>query len=143
MCVVVGRSDSSRGKLTRPLNVATAATHEDEVYMRIVRYYPRALVGGRRHDECSQELVASHGALRAEAVIAYDEGVSPPDEESVEWVQVRHAGRRGLKFPLGLEDVLKGTDLLVLHSGWTLSVSPASPTWASSGCWASIRRKSL
>jgi hypothetical protein len=29
-------------------------------------------------------------------------------------------GASSAQVPLGLEDVLKGTDLLVLHSGWTL-----------------------
>lgn len=88
--------------------------------MRIVRYYPRALVGDGGMTSAVRNWSQAMARCGAEAVIAYDEGVSPPDEESVEWVQVRHAGRRGLKFPLGLEDVLEGTDLLVLHSGWTL-----------------------
>ncbi|MGH2827962.1 MAG: glycosyltransferase [Actinomycetota bacterium] len=88
--------------------------------MRIVRYYPRALVGDGGMTSAVRNWSQSMARCGTEAVIAYDEGVSPPDDEYVEWVQVRHAGRRGLKFPLGLEDVLEGTDLLVLHSGWTL-----------------------
>lgn len=96
--------------------------------MRIVRYYPRALVGDGGMTSAVRHWSRSMARSGAEAVIAYDEGVSPPDDESVEWVQVRHAGRRGLKFPLGLEDVLEGADLLVLHSGWTLRNVRAAAT---------------
>lgn len=89
--------------------------------MRIVRYYPRALVGDGGMTSAVRNWSQAMARCGAEAVIAYDAGVSPPDDESVEWVQVRHAGRRGLKFPLGLENVLEGTDLLVLHSGRSLA----------------------
>jgi len=88
--------------------------------MRIVRYYPRAMVGDGGMTSAVRNWSQAMGRCGAEAVIAYDAGVTPPDDAYVEWVQVRHAGRRGLKFPLGLEEVLEGADVLVLHSGWTL-----------------------
>lgn len=88
--------------------------------MRIVRYYPRALVGDGGMTSAVRNWSQAMGRCGAEAVIAYDAGVSPPDDAYVEWVQVRHAGRRGLKFPLRLEEVLEHADVLVLHSGWTL-----------------------
>jgi glycosyltransferase involved in cell wall biosynthesis len=56
----------------------------------------------------------------AQAVIAYDEGVEPPAGSEVEWLPVRHAGRPRMKLPVGLDEVLAGADVLVLHSGWTL-----------------------
>ena len=88
--------------------------------MRIVRYYPRALVGDGGMTSAVRNWSRAMTRCGAEAVIAYDTGVSAPNDDSVEWVRVRHAGRRGLKFPLGLQDVLEGADYLVLHSAWTL-----------------------
>jgi glycosyltransferase involved in cell wall biosynthesis len=56
----------------------------------------------------------------AEVDIAFDEGKAPISGEGVNWIKVRHAGPAGLRTPIGLKDVLRGSDLLVLHSGWTL-----------------------
>jgi glycosyltransferase involved in cell wall biosynthesis len=92
----------------------------DEIEMRIVRYYPRALVGDGGMTSAVRNWSRAMTRCGAEAVIAYDAGVPAPDEDSVEWVEVRHAGRQGLKLPLGLEDVLRDADFLVLHSAWTL-----------------------
>jgi glycosyltransferase involved in cell wall biosynthesis len=88
--------------------------------MRIVRYYPRALVGDGGMTSAVRNWSRAMTRCGAEAVIAYDAGVPAPDEDSVEWVEVRHAGRQGLKLPLGLKDVLRDADFLVLHSAWTL-----------------------
>lgn len=55
----------------------------------------------------------------AEVIVAHDGGVTSPVDENVKWIGVRHAGHRGLRFPIGIRDLLKETDLLVLHSGWT------------------------
>ncbi len=88
--------------------------------MRIVRYYPRALVGDGGMTSTVRNWSRAMTRCGAEAVIAYDTGVSAPSNDSVEWIRVRHAGRRGLKFPLGLHDILEGADYLVLHSAWTL-----------------------
>ncbi|MBA2427086.1 MAG: glycosyltransferase [Actinobacteria bacterium] len=88
--------------------------------MRVVRYYPRALVGDGGMTSAVRKWsqgMANHGA---EAVIAYAEGVEPPAESTVEWIPVRHSGRTGMRVPVGLEGIVEGADVLVLHSGWTL-----------------------
>jgi glycosyltransferase involved in cell wall biosynthesis len=56
----------------------------------------------------------------AEVVVAYDAGVDPPAHTDVSWVPVRHRGRTGMRVPIGLEAALRGADLLILHSAWTL-----------------------
>ncbi len=88
--------------------------------MRVVRYYPRALVGDGGMTSAVKRWSQGMVNRGAEAVIAFDEGVDPPADGGVQWMPVRHAGRRGLKVPVGLEDILRGADVLVLHSGWTL-----------------------
>lgn len=88
--------------------------------MRIVRYYPRALVGDGGMTSAVKKWSQGFVNAGAEAVIAYDEGVEPPPRSDVEWLPVRHAGRPRLKLPVGLEDILEGADVLVLHSGWTV-----------------------
>jgi glycosyltransferase involved in cell wall biosynthesis len=88
--------------------------------MRIVRYYPRAAVGDGGMTSAVKHWSESFARAGVEAVIAYDRGKSPDDNGNVNWVQVEHTGPSGLRMPRGLSKVLKGTDLLVLHSGWTL-----------------------
>jgi glycosyltransferase involved in cell wall biosynthesis len=88
--------------------------------VRIVRYYPRALVGDGGMTSAVKKWAQGFVAAGADAVIAYDEGVEPPARSTVEWVPVRHAGRPRMKLPVGLRDILRGADVLVLHSGWTL-----------------------
>jgi glycosyltransferase involved in cell wall biosynthesis len=88
--------------------------------MRIVRYYPRALVGDGGMTSAVKKWSQGFVDAGAEAVIAYDEGVEPPVGTDVEWLKVRHAGRPRIKLPVGLADILSGADVLVLHSGWTL-----------------------
>ncbi|CAN5700580.1 glycosyltransferase [soil metagenome] len=88
--------------------------------MRVVRYYPRALVGDGGMTSAVKKWSQGFVNAGAEAVIAYDEGVDVPASSGVEWRRVRHAGRPRLKWPIGLEDILRGADLLVLHSGWTI-----------------------
>jgi glycosyltransferase involved in cell wall biosynthesis len=87
--------------------------------MRVVRYYPRALVGDGGMTSAVKRWSQGMVNRGAEAVIAFDEGVDPPSEGGVQWLPVRHAGKRALKIPIGLEEILEPDDLLVLHSGWT------------------------
>jgi len=56
----------------------------------------------------------------AEVGIAFDGWGEPYEEGGVNWYPVRHSGRRGLKVPLRLKEIVKNSDVLVLHSGWTL-----------------------
>ena len=88
--------------------------------MRIVRYHPRAAVGDGGITGSVRRWSAAFARAGVEAVIAHDGGTPPPPDPGVAWRAVRHAGPEGWRVPLGLEGVLRGADLLVLHSAWTL-----------------------
>ena len=89
--------------------------------MRIIRYHPRAVTGDGGMSGAIRRWSESTAALGADMTIAYDDGVSPGiPSPGVRWVPVKNIGRDRTRFPLGLQDVLREADLLVLHSGWTL-----------------------
>jgi len=88
--------------------------------MRVVHYYPRALVGDGGITNAVKKLSRGMINAGAEVVVAYDAGVDPPAHTDVSWVPVRHRGRTGMRVPIGLEAALRGADLLILHSAWTL-----------------------
>ncbi|MBA3583055.1 MAG: glycosyltransferase [Gemmatimonadetes bacterium] len=87
--------------------------------MRIVRYYPRGLVGDGGMTNSVKKWSAAMIRAGDEVVIAYDQGVEPPADTPIEWIPIPHSGRTRWKVPVGLKNVLNGADLLVLHSGWT------------------------
>ena len=88
--------------------------------MRIVHYYPRALIGDGGMTGAVRRLSGALSKGGAEAVIAYDEGPPPPADDGVRWVPVRHVGpsRERLPVPSQLEPALRGADLVVLNSAW-------------------------
>jgi glycosyltransferase involved in cell wall biosynthesis len=87
--------------------------------MRIVHYYPRALVGDGGMTGAVRRLSQALHRAGADAVIAYDEGPVPPSASEVTWVPVRHVGmRQRLPVPSRLEAALRGADLVVLNSAW-------------------------
>ncbi|HEU0299533.1 MAG TPA: glycosyltransferase [Longimicrobium sp.] len=88
--------------------------------MKIVRYHPRAAVGDGGITGSVRRWSAAFARAGVDAVIAHDGGVPPPADPGVRWVDVRHAGPEGWRVPRGLERVLDGADLLVLHSAWTV-----------------------
>lgn len=90
--------------------------------MRIVRYYPRAASGDGGITGANRRWSRGLARAGAQVVIAYHDGVEPAGEPApgIEWRRVRHAGPEALKIPLDLSDVLRGADLLVLHSAWTM-----------------------
>lgn len=87
--------------------------------MRLVRYYPRALVGNGGMTNSVKEWSRGMVNQGAHVVIVCEEGVKPPTEDRLEWRPIPHSGRNGLKVPLGLEGAFDGADMVVLHSGWT------------------------
>ena len=88
--------------------------------VRVVRYYPRALVGDGGMTKSVQRWSAAMARAGAEVVIAYEEGTAPPPADPLlQWRPVPHAGRGGVRIPLGLGRLLGEGGILVLHSGWT------------------------
>lgn len=86
--------------------------------MRILRYYPRAVVGDGGITRSVWHHAREGARAGAEVVIAYDEGTEPPSPEGVELVQLPHRGWPW-KVPRGLAHVLDEVDVTVLHSAWT------------------------
>ena len=88
--------------------------------LRVIRYYPRALVGDGGMTKSVQRWSAAMARAGADVVIAYEEGTAPaPADPLLEWRPVPHTGRRGVRIPVGLEELLAEGGVLVLHSGWT------------------------
>ena len=85
--------------------------------MRIVRYYPRAVVGDG--GITSSVWHSSHALANAgvDVVVAFDEGAAPCSPNGIVWWPVRHSGWPWA-VPRGLEDLVSGADVLVLHSAW-------------------------
>ncbi len=91
--------------------------------MRIVQYYPRAVVGDGGMTRAVRLLARSMQRAGAECVIAYEKGSRlAPSDDGMTWRPVRHRGPKHQRVPDGKElgEALRGADLVVLHSGFTL-----------------------
>lgn len=88
--------------------------------MRILRYYPRAIVGDGGMTSAVRSWSEAMARNGAEVAIAFDGWGDPYEEAGVDWYPVRHSGRRGLKVPLRFKEIVQKSDVLVLHSAWTL-----------------------
>src|SRR5882672_3552600 len=91
--------------------------------MRIVQYYPRAVVGDGGMTRAVRLLARSMQRAGAESVIAYDEaGSQAPPPDGLTWHPVRHRGPKHQRVPegTGLAKALQDADLVVVHSGFTL-----------------------
>jgi glycosyltransferase involved in cell wall biosynthesis len=86
--------------------------------MRIVRYYPRAATGDGGMTEALRFWASATTKIGAEVVIAHDGG-TPTDAGDAAWISVRHVGPTSMRLPIGLEDVLRGADVVVLQSAWS------------------------
>jgi glycosyltransferase involved in cell wall biosynthesis len=88
--------------------------------MRIVRYYPRALTGDGGMTHAVRNWAGAMARAGAQVTVAYDEEGPLPVVEGVRWSPVRHVGTSPIRVPVNLHRAIRGADLLVLHSGWTL-----------------------
>lgn len=88
--------------------------------MKIVLYYPRAITGDGGMTNAVRTLakgLADHGQR---VTVTYDGPSVETASDGVEWRPVRHVGGRRLKVPVGLEQVVAGADVVVMHSAWVL-----------------------
>ncbi|MGH2866577.1 MAG: glycosyltransferase [Solirubrobacteraceae bacterium] len=91
--------------------------------MHITQYYPRALSGDGGMTGAIQRLSQSMDAAGATAKIICEAGPQPsPADDGVMWARVRHRRIVGRTFPdtLQLEEAVRGSDVLILNSAWTL-----------------------
>jgi glycosyltransferase involved in cell wall biosynthesis len=89
--------------------------------MRIVRYYPRAVVGDGGMTGAVRRWCRELTEAGADVTIAYDRGEAAGDDGLVRLVKVEHRGPRRLRAPRSLKEIFAAADLVVLHSGWTLN----------------------
>jgi glycosyltransferase involved in cell wall biosynthesis len=85
-------------------------------HVRILRYYPRAVVGDGGITSSVWHSSRALAAAGARVVVAFDEGDSPGSPEGVVFQRVEHRGR--WRIPVGLGALLRDSDVVVLHSGW-------------------------
>jgi glycosyltransferase involved in cell wall biosynthesis len=85
--------------------------------MRIVRYYPRAVLGDGGMTAALRHWSETAASLGEQVVIAFDGG-TPPRDSVVEWVNLRHVGPAAFRLPVGLGGLLRGADVMVMQSGW-------------------------
>src|SRR5262245_28678887 len=85
---------------------------------RIVHYYPRAWVGDGGCSSAVRGWAAALAETGAQVTVVYDGDGNPPASGDVRWLGASHRAWGRIRFPIGLEKILRGQDLLVLHSGW-------------------------
>jgi hypothetical protein len=69
----------------------------------------------------------------ANVTLAFAAGSVPPSANGVQWEPIRHSEARGVTIPIELEGVLRGADLIVLHSAWVVHiVRAAAEAWRAS-----------
>lgn len=89
--------------------------------MKILSYYPRALVGDGGPTFAVRGWARALGAEGCEVRVLCEPGPSPEDAGDVEWVPLRHVGKGRLRRPDGrVKAHLRWADVLVLHSAWVL-----------------------
>lgn len=81
--------------------------------LRLVRYHPRAAIGGGK-SIAARAWSIGLAAAGAEVTVAFEDGEPPEAHGSVRWAAVKHRGTRRAQFPVGLDRVLCGHDLLML-----------------------------
>jgi glycosyltransferase involved in cell wall biosynthesis len=88
--------------------------------MRIVFYYPRAVVGDGGMTGAVRRLAHGLATSGLEVSIAFGEGDSRDRDPAVVWEQIDHVGVRRARVPLKLREVFEGADLAIFHSAWVV-----------------------
>lgn len=86
--------------------------------MRMVHYYPRAWVGDGGCTSAVRGWASAVAETGAEVTVVSDGQGQPPTIAHVHWLATPHRGWGRMRAPVGLEPILDGGDVLVLHSGW-------------------------
>jgi glycosyltransferase involved in cell wall biosynthesis len=87
--------------------------------LRLVRYHPRAAIGDGGMSSAIRGWSAALAAAGAEVTVAFEDGEPPSALGPTSWRRLEHRGAHAARIPVGLDRLLRGMDLLVLHGGWT------------------------
>lgn len=86
--------------------------------LNILHYYPRAWVGNGGCTAAVSGWVSALAEVGAQVTVVCDGTGERPTTPHVRWLSTPHRGWGRLRAPVGLERILDGQDLLVIHSGW-------------------------
>jgi glycosyltransferase involved in cell wall biosynthesis len=101
--------------------------------LSVVHYYPRAWVGDGGCTAAVRGWASALADAGAEVTVVCDQEGEAPRESQVCWLSAPHRAWGRIRFPIGLEQILHGRDLLVLHSGWVYHNVQAARSAARSG----------
>jgi glycosyltransferase involved in cell wall biosynthesis len=88
--------------------------------MRIVFYYPRAIVGDGGMTGAVRRLAHGLAASGLEVSMVFAEGDGRDRDPLVAWEQVDHVGIWRARAPVKLRRVFQGHDLAIFHSAWVV-----------------------
>jgi glycosyltransferase involved in cell wall biosynthesis len=89
--------------------------------MRLVHYYPRALVGDGGPTRAMWEWAGAACSAGCDVAVVYDanlEGQSAPHNHAIQLIPLDHVGASRFRVPRRLSQVLNAEDVLVLHSAY-------------------------
>ncbi len=101
--------------------------------LRVVHYYPRAWVGDGGCTSAVRGWASALAEGGADVTVVCDEKRESPPDTQLRWLSMPHRGWSRLRAPVGLERILEGQHLLVLHSGWVYHNIQAARSAARSG----------
>jgi glycosyltransferase involved in cell wall biosynthesis len=87
---------------------------------RLAHYYPRALAGDGGCSYAVRGWASACALLGARVVVGYDQPGDGRVDDNVEVRRVAHRRRGPLRVPADLEEILPGSDYLIMHSGWVM-----------------------
>jgi glycosyltransferase involved in cell wall biosynthesis len=104
-----------------------------ELVLKIVHYYPRALVGDGGCSYAVRGWAAAVASAGADVLVAFDRLGEQPQAPEVQWRHVPHRRHGGLRSVDPLGRLVGDADFLVLHSGWVYHNVQAAKTAIRSG----------
>ena len=84
----------------------------------MIHYYPRACIGDGGCTTAVREWASAVADTGAHVTVVSDGTGESPSIANVRWLATPHRAWGRMRVPVGLEQLLEGGDVLVLHSGW-------------------------
>ncbi|HXF36373.1 MAG TPA: glycosyltransferase, partial [Actinomycetota bacterium] len=114
----MGSVRSRDGRRVLPILRTSGVAREGYRRMRILSYYPRALVGDGGPTLAARGWARALADAGCEVRVACEAGPVTAQDERVSYVPLPHRGRGRLRWPVGIEEHLAWADVVHLHSAW-------------------------
>jgi glycosyltransferase involved in cell wall biosynthesis len=88
--------------------------------MRVLLYYPRAVSGDGGMTGAVRRLAEELVKAGADATVAFERTAEASSNGSARWLPVEHRGAGMFRVPIDPDGMLRGADIVVLHSAWVL-----------------------